>query len=57
MLIKKTAMSKMSMAAAVRAGESDPGWALSAYPHRHQMQALQWKLLNLTKLRRSGKRS
>lgn len=35
---------------------ADPDWALLAHPHLRQLPALQWKLLNLTKLRRSGKK-
>jgi len=35
---------------------ADPDWALLAHPHLRHMPALQWKLLNLTKLRKSGKK-
>ena len=33
-----------------------PDWALLPYPHIEHLPALQWKLLNLEKLRKSGKR-
>jgi predicted nucleotidyltransferase component of viral defense system len=35
---------------------AEPDWSLLPYPHLQRLPALQWKLLNLTKLRRSGKR-
>lgn len=33
-----------------------PNWALMPYPHLEQLPALQWKLVNLEKLRKNGKR-
>ncbi len=33
-----------------------PDWSLLPYPHLEHLPALQWKLLNLAKLRKSGRR-
>jgi len=33
-----------------------PDWSLLPYPHLQHLPALQWKLLNLAKLRKSGRR-
>jgi hypothetical protein len=33
-----------------------PDWALMPYPHLEQLPALQWKLVNLERLRKNGKR-